>query len=53
MKQSLTSRMVVLALLIVITSVLFESVAELRRPADDGEVQVAEATRVQASPPLR
>ena len=53
MNQSLTSRLVVLALSVVLTSILFESVAELRRPAGDGEVQVAEAAQVQASPPSR
>lgn len=53
MKQSFTSRLVVFALSIVITSVLFESVAGLGRPAGDVEVQLAEAAQVQASSPLR
>ncbi len=53
MSRSLTSRLVVIALSVVITSALFGSVAGLGRPASDGEVQAAEAAEVQATSPLR
>ena len=53
MKQSLTSRLAILALSVAITSVVFESVAELGRPTGGGEVRVAYAALVQASPPVR
>ena len=53
MKQSLTSRLAALALSIVITSFLLESVADLGRPGSNGEVQVADAAQVLASSPLR
>lgn len=52
MKQPLAFRLATLAISIVITSVLFESVADLGRPAG-GEVQIAVVTQAQASPPLR
>ncbi len=53
MKQLLTFRLVVLALSVVISTVLLESVAELERPLHDGDVQVAEAVQAQVAPPLR
>ena len=49
MKQSLSFRLAVLAVSVVITSVLFESVADLGRPSGDAQVPIA---HVVALPPL-
>ena len=51
MKQSLAFRLAILFVSVVITAVLFESVAELGYPASDSEIQVAQAT-VSATPPV-
>ena len=44
MKQSLTLRLVSLAASVIVTAVLFESVAQLGHPAADGRPAVAVAT---------
>lgn len=44
MKQSITFRLVSLAASVIVTAVLFESVAQLGHSADDGRPAVALAT---------
>lgn len=41
MKQSLAFRLAILFVSVVITGVLFESVAEIGHPASDNQIQVA------------
>ena len=43
MKQSLSFRLAALLASVVITALVFESVAELGHPVADGQVQVAQA----------